>query len=155
MQLFKKMSVIFLSMYCASASFATEFDQYLQTEQLIDAKFKIKNNKQLNDLLKVLTAEDSRTLPLQIDQDTVIEQLKLSSNKTELTGLIITPDFAQFEQSLGRDEVKKILQRNLIKSCGIFFEHQYQRANPYSIHLNLSSTTTQYQVELKQKDCAL
>ena len=83
---------------------ASEFDQYLQEKNIIDSKFKIQKKAELNELLAVLSAEDSRTLPLQIDQNTIIEQLQLSANKTTLKGMIITPDFSQFEKDLGRKE---------------------------------------------------
>lgn len=84
---------------------ASEFDQYLQEKNIIDSKFKIQKKAELNELLAVRSAEDSRTLPLQIDQNTIIEQLQLSANKTTLKGMIITPDFSQFEKDLGRKEV--------------------------------------------------
>ena len=62
---------------------ASEFDQYLQQQQIIDSKFKIKKKAELNEMLAVLSAEDSKTLPLQIDHNTIIERLKLTANKTE------------------------------------------------------------------------
>jgi hypothetical protein len=155
MQLLKKALFLSVGLLCVSPVMATEFDQYLQDQQIIDQKFKIKNTKQLNELLNVLSAEDSRTLPLKIDQNTVIEKLQLSSTQTELTGLIITPDFAQFERDLGRKHVQNLIKKNLSQNCDIFFEHQYQRENPYRVVLNLSSDQHQYQLELKQKDCQL
>lgn len=155
MQLLKKTVLLSLSLVLSAPVLATEFDQYLQDKQIIDHKFKIKNSKQLNDLLTVLSAEDSRTLPLQIDQNTVIEKLHLSSSKTQLTGLIVTPDFEQFERDLGRAEVQNLIKKNLSQNCEIFFEHEYQRANPYRIVLNLSSAQHQYAVELSLRDCAL
>ena len=53
---------------------ASEFDDYLQSKQIIDQNFKIKQPKTLNEILTVLTAEDSRTLPIEIDNNTIIEQ---------------------------------------------------------------------------------
>ena len=155
MQLLKKTMLLGLTCLLSVPVLATEFDQYLQDQQILDQKFKIKKAKQLNELLKVLSAEDSRTLPLQMDQNTVIEKLQLSSTKTELQGLIITPDFAQFERDLGRNEVQDLIKKNLSQNCEIFFEHEYQRANPYRIVLSLSSAQHEYNVELKQKDCML
>ena len=155
MQFLKKITFAILSLSFTVPVWATEFDQYLQDKKIIDQKFKIKDAKQLNELLEVLSAEDSRTLPLQIDQNTVIEKLQLSSSKTQLKGLIVTPDFEQFEQDLGRSEVQKIIKNNLVQNCDIFFEHQYQRANPYRILIDLSSSKQRYSIELKSKDCAL
>jgi hypothetical protein len=90
---------------------------------------------------------------LQIDQNTIIEQLHLSANKTTLKGMIITPDFSQFEQDLGRREVTKVIRNNLLKNCDIFFEHRYQIANPYKVELSLSSETHTYNMDISQKDC--
>ncbi|KGT46195.1 MULTISPECIES: hypothetical protein [Acinetobacter] len=137
----------------STAIHASEFDQYLQQKQIINSKYKIKKKAELNELLAVLSAEDSKTLPLQIDQNTVIEQLKLTADKTELKGLIITPDFAQFEQDKGTKEVTSLIRKNLLNNCAIFYEHQYQLQNPYKVSLELSSTTQTYDVEITQKDC--
>ena len=101
----------------------------------------------------MLSAEDSKTLPLQIDQNTIIEQLQLTANKTTLKGMITTPDFSQFEKDLGRKEVLKVIRNNLLNNCQIFFEHRYQIVNPYKIELSLSSQTHTYNVDLSQKDC--
>ena len=75
---------------------------------------------ELNELLTVLSAEDSKTLPLQIDHNTIIEQLQLTANKTTLKGMITTPDFSQFEKDLGRKEVLKVIRNNLLNNCQIF-----------------------------------
>jgi hypothetical protein len=137
------------------AAHASEFDQYLQEKNIIDSNFKIEKKAELNELLAVLSAEDSRTLPLQIDQNTIIEQLQLTANKTSLKGLIITPDFAQFEQDLGRREVVKVIRANLLNNCKIFFEHRYQIENPYKVELSLNSPTRTYNMKISQKDCHL
>ncbi|TSH73974.1 hypothetical protein E2K73_09105 [Acinetobacter sp. RF15A] len=134
---------------------ASEFDQYLQNKGILNSKFKIQKKAELNELLAVLSAEDSKTLPLQIDQNTVIEQLQLTANKTSLKGVITTPDFAQFETDLGRKEVQKLIMKNLVQSCPIFFEHEYQKLNPYTVQLELSSEKNRYTLELKQKDCSI
>ena len=109
----------------------------------------------MNEILTVLTAEDSRTLPIEIDNNTIIEQFNLYADRTELKGLIITPDFAQFEQDLGAKEVQKVIKKNVVQNCNIFFEHQYQRHNPYIVKLQLSSEKNSYDLELKQKDCGI
>ena len=71
----------------------------------------------MNEILTVLTAEDSRTLPIEIDNNTIIEQFNLYADRTELKGLIITPDFAQFEQDLGTKAVQKVIKRMLCKTA--------------------------------------
>lgn len=45
---------------------ASEFDDYLQSKQIIDQNFKIKQPETLNEILTVLTAEDSRTSQLKL-----------------------------------------------------------------------------------------
>lgn len=132
---------------------ATEFDQYLQSKNIIDERYKIQQAETLNEILSVLSAEDSKTLPLEIDHNTIIEQLNLYADHTDLKGIITTPDFAQFEQDLGHKQVEKLIKKNLVQNCNIFFEHEYQRSNPYSIKLQLSSESKNYVIELKQKDC--
>lgn len=132
---------------------ATEFDQYLQSKNIIDERYKIQQAETLNEILSVLSAEDSKTLPLEIDHNTIIEQLNLYADHTDLKGIITTPDFAQFEQDLGHKQVEKLIKKNLVQNCNIFFEHEYQRSNPYSIKLQLSSESKNYVIELKQKNC--
>ena len=132
---------------------ASEFDQYLQEKNIINADYKIINASELNNILALLSAEDSKTLPLQIDQNTIIEQLHLDSQQTRLKGLISTPDFAQFEKDLGKKEVLKLIRNNLIQNCDVFFEHEYQRRNPYLIKLSLRSINNSYELEIKAKDC--
>lgn len=132
---------------------ASEFDQYLQEKKIIDQEFKIIDKETLNEVLSVLSAEDSKTLPIQIDQNTIIEQFNLSADQTILKGLITTPDFEQFEAELGHKEVLNVIRNHLLNNCPIFFEHEYQRRNPYLIQLQLSSTTESYQLNIKQKDC--
>ncbi len=134
---------------------ASEFDDYLQSKNIIDQNFKIQQPEALNEVLTVLSAEDSKTLPIEIDHNTIIEQLQVSATKTELKGMIITPDFAQFEADLGRKEVQKIIMKNLVQNCPIFFEHEYQKKNPYLVEFDLSSEKNHYKLELKQKDCGL
>ena len=145
----------FLSMSALAPAAASEFDHYLQQHQILDQQFKIINVKKLNELLTVLSAEDSRTLPIQIDQNTRIDQLQLSAHATQLKGMITTPDFAQFEKARGKKEVQQLLQKNLTQNCDILFEHQYQRVNPYQVQLSLRSDTSEYQLKLAAKDCAL
>lgn len=147
------LSTIFLCAY--SQAHATEFDQYLQQQQLIDEKFKIKNLQGLNEILMIMSLEDSRTLPLQIDQNIVIEKLHLQADRTELEGQIITPDFQQFEQQFGQKEVQKILHNKLLNHCDIFFEHGYQRKNRYTVTVKLDSPSQSYLFTVPQRDCKI
>lgn len=132
---------------------ASELDQYLQQKQIIDAEYKIKNTTGLNEILNIISVEDSRTLPYQVDQNTIIEQMQLFADRVEVKGLINSPDFEQFAQDVGHSEVKKIMKKNLLQNCEMIFEHQFQRVNPYRIELQLSSAQQQYQLQLKNSEC--
>ena len=52
----------------------TELDQYFVKNKIIDSSYKIQDSKKLNEILNVMSDEDSRTMPYQADQNTVIEQ---------------------------------------------------------------------------------
>ncbi|ENV32736.1 hypothetical protein [Acinetobacter gerneri] len=151
----KAFSLFFLGLTCASFSSAaeTELDQYLIKKQIIDSSYKIKNPAALKDVLFYLSDEDSRTLPLQIDQNTIIEKLRLYPDHIEIQGIITTPDFTQFENSIGENEVKKLLHRNVLENCKQIFEHEFQRKNPYYVAMNLSSEQHHYQIKLNSKEC--
>ena len=94
-------------------------------------------------------------MPYQVDQNTVIEQLKMTANQTTLKGLITTPDFNQLEQDLGKKEIKQVILKNLLNNCNILFEHQYQKSNPYKAEIELSSDHDQYQFSINRKDCGI
>lgn len=145
-------SSLLLSSMCAITQ-ATELDDYLIQQKIISADYKIKNNKKLTEVLTYLSDEDSRTLPLQIDQNTLIEKLRLHSNYIEIEGIITSPDFKQFAQSLNTQDIKKLFTDNLIKNCDQLFEHQFQRLNPYEVRMKLSTNEKQYSVELKNSQC--
>lgn len=145
-------SSLLLSLMCAITQ-ATELDDYLIQQKIISADYKIKNNKKLTEVLTYLSDEDSRTLPLQIDQNTLIEKLRLHSNYIEIEGIITSPDFKQFAQSLNTQDIKKLFTDNLIKNCDQLFEHQFQRVNPYEVRMKLSTDEKQYSVELKNSAC--
>lgn len=132
---------------------ATELDDYLVQHKIVDANYKIKNNKKLTEVLTYLSDEDSRTLPLQIDQNTLIEKLRLHSNYIEIEGIITSPDFKQFAQSQNTQNIKKLFTDNLIKNCDQLFEHQFQRLNPYEVRMKLSTDEKQYSIELKNSQC--
>lgn len=134
---------------------ASEFDTYLQEKKLINDQYIIQDSKGLDEILSVLSAEDSRTLPLQVDNNTIIEKLDLTSKATNLTGIITTPDFAQFEKDLGKNGVLKLIHQNLLPNCDIFFEHEYQKKNPYVIKLNLNSESSTYDLKITQEDCKI
>lgn len=145
-------SSLLLSSMCAITQ-ATELDDYLIQQKIISADYKIKNNKKLTEVLTYLSDEDSRTLPLQIDQNTLIEKLRLYPNYIEIEGIITSPDFKQFAQSLNTQDIKKLFTDNLIKNCDQLFEHQFQRVNPYEVRMKLSTDEKQYSVELKNSAC--
>ncbi|MDQ9022354.1 hypothetical protein RFI02_14700 [Acinetobacter sichuanensis] len=145
-------SSLLLSLMCAITQ-ATELDDYLIQQKIISADYKIKNNKKLTEVLTYLSDEDSRTLPLQIDQNTLIEKLRLYPNHIEIEGIITSPDFKQFAQSLNTQDIKKLFTDNLIKNCDQLFEHQFQRLNPYEVRMKLSTNEKQYSVELKNSQC--
>ncbi|SPL69022.1 hypothetical protein [Acinetobacter stercoris] len=131
----------------------SELDQYLIKKQYIDTDFKIKNQIGLKDLLSYLSDEDSRTLPLQIDQNTLIEKLRLHTDHIEIQGIITTPDFNQFEKDIGEPEVKSLLKRNILENCSIIFEHEFQRNNPYYADIKLSSEHHQYIFKISNQQC--
>mgnify|MGYP003440521261 CR=1 FL=1 len=139
----------------AASTQATEFDQYLQSKKIIDDHFIIIEKQQFNELLASISAEDSRTLPLQIDQNTIIEKLALFADHTDLEGIITTPDFNQLENDLGKAEIKKLIEKNLINNCNILFEHKYQQSNPYHIDIVLNSDHNQYTLKIQHKDCGI
>ena len=132
---------------------ASEFDQYLQEKKILNENFKIIDKNALYELLSVLSAEDSKTLPIQVDSNTLIEELQLYHDHTRLKGRIITPDFSQFEKTRSSEELQKIVWDGLLKNCNILFEHQYQRANPYQVQLELISETNKYDVDIIQQEC--
>lgn len=145
-------SSLLLSSMCAITQ-ATELDDYLIQQKIISADYKIKNNKKLTEVLTYLSDEDSRTLPLQIDQNTLIEKLRLYPNYIEIEGIITSPDFKQFSQDMSSKEIKKLFTDNLTKNCAHLFEHQFQRVNPYEVRMKLSTDDKQYSVELKNSSC--
>ncbi|AWL28675.1 hypothetical protein DJ533_08905 [Acinetobacter defluvii] len=132
---------------------ATELDDYLVQQKIIDANYKIKNTKRLANVLSYLSDEDSRTLPLQIDQNTLIEKLRLYPNYIEIQGIITSPDFKQFTQSMPPQDVNKLFTDNLIRNCNHLFEHQFQRVNPYEVRMKLSTDEKQYALKLQNTQC--
>jgi hypothetical protein len=155
-----KKQYVFLVALCGfwgmnQTALSSEFDQYLQQKNILDQNFKIIDKPALTELVTALSEEDSKTFPIEVDHNTILEKLEMDAEKTILTGMIITPDFNQFEKDLGKKEVTQFIRKNLINNCPIFFEHEYQRHNPYTVELKLHSTTNTYEFSLAPKDCGI
>ncbi len=143
----KNICLLALGLSLSTFSFAgepSELDQYLVKKQILDSNFKIKNKTALNEILAAISDEDSRTLPYQVDQNILM---------IEIDGIITTPDFTQFEQSVGEPKVKQLIKHNSLQNCELLFEHQFQRVNPYKIEMDLSSGTKQYEITIKNTEC--
>ena len=146
---------------CAAAMLAhsttyakpSELDQYLVQHDILTVDYKIKNVTALNEILDVISDEDSRTMPYQVDQNTVIEQRTTTDKQINIRGMIISPDFTQFVESTGYNNVKNMIKQNLIHNCDSMFEHQFQRVNPYVLNLQLSAEKTQFNVLLPNSEC--
>lgn len=132
----------------------TELDQYLQKKQILDSHYKIQSSQALNDVLDVLSDEDSRTLPFQVDQNMLMEKYQMNAQQIDIEGIITTPDFSQFEQSIGTAEVKKLMKKNTLQNCHLLFENQFQRSNPYAVNMKLASEKQVYQYSIKNTECA-
>ena len=133
---------------------ATELDQYFVKKQILDSSYKIKDRKALNEILDVISDEDSRTQPFQIDQNMLMEKYQMSANEVKIEGIITTPDFAQFAQDVGDKEVKKLLRKNILQNCSLLFENEFQRVNPYHVELKLSSESKNYDFKIKNSECS-
>ena len=131
----------------------TELDQYFIKKQMIDSSYKIKDSKKLNEILNVMSDEDSRIMPYQADQNTVIEQLRLYADHIDIQGIITTPNFTQFAEDIGDKEVKQLITQNLINNCHLFFEHEFQRVNPYYVEVKLSAPHKTYDLKIKNSEC--
>lgn len=131
----------------------TELDQYFVKNKIIDSSYKIQDSKKLNEILNVMSDEDSRTMPYQADQNTVIEKLRLYADHIDIQGMITTPDFTQFAEDMGDKEVKQLITQNLINNCHLFFEHEFQRVNPYYVQVKLSAPHKTYDLKIKNSEC--
>ncbi len=132
----------------------TELDQYFVKNQILDSSYKIKDYKALNEILDVISDEDSRTLPFQIDQNMLMEKYQMSANEVKIEGIITTPDFTQFAQDVGDKEVRQLLRKNILQNCSLLFENEFQRVNPYHVELKLSSESQSYDFKIKNKECS-
>ncbi|MBJ9904650.1 hypothetical protein [Acinetobacter bereziniae] len=134
-------------------SYATELDDYLIQNQLIEQNYKIKDSKNLDDVLNALSDEDSRVLPVQIDQNTVIEKIRLYHDHIDLEGIITSENFKQFSDSLGKEKTQQFLMQGMLENCGLIFENEFQRRNPYYVKMKLSSAEKVYELKLKNDQC--
>ncbi|ELW85883.1 MULTISPECIES: hypothetical protein [Acinetobacter] len=134
-------------------SYATELDDYLIQNQLIEQNYKIKDSKNLDDVLNALSDEDSRVLPVQIDQNTVIEKIRLYHDHIDLEGLITSENFKQFADSMGKEKTQQFLMQGMLENCGLIFENEFQRRNPYYVKMKLSSAEKVYELKLKNDQC--
>ncbi|MGE8558772.1 MULTISPECIES: hypothetical protein [unclassified Acinetobacter] len=141
-------------MFQSTQAKPTELDQYFVKKQILDSAYKIKDRKALNEILDVISDEDSRTLPFQIDQNMLMEKYQVNANEIKIEGIITTPDFAQFALDVGDKEVKKLMRKNILQSCSLLFENEFQRVNPYHVELKLSSESQSYDFKIKNKECS-
>ncbi len=134
-------------------SHATELDDYLIQKNLIDQNYKIKDQKNLDTILVALSAEDSRVYPIQIDQNTVIEQMQMYHDHINLQGLITSADFDQFAKSVGKEQTQKFLTKGMVENCHLVFENEFQRHNPYYVKMKLSSDHNSYEIKVNNDQC--
>lgn len=132
---------------------ATELDTYLIQKNLIDQNYKIKDQKNLDIILAALSDEDSRVYPVQIDQNTVIEQMQMHHDHISLQGLITSEDFDQFAKSVGKEQTQQYLIKGMIENCHLIFENEFQRRNPYYVKMKLSSDQKSYEIKVNNDQC--
>lgn len=148
--------LILVSLGLSTVTFAaspTELDQYLVKKGILDAAYQIKNKPALDEILSAISDEDSRTLPFQVDQNMLMEKMEVSADKIEIEGIITTPDFTQFAESVGQQQVKQLIKKNSLQNCELLFEHQFQRVNPYVLEMNLSSPQQKYEIKIHNAEC--
>lgn len=146
-------SITTLLLSLSIPSYATELDDYLIQNQLIEQNYKIKDSKNLDDVLNALSDEDSRVLPVQIDQNTVIEKIRLYHDHIDLEGLITSENFKQFSDSMGKEKTQQFLMQGMRENCHLIFENEFQRRNPYYVKMKLSSAEKVYELKLKNDQC--
>ncbi|WP_180064134.1 MULTISPECIES: hypothetical protein [unclassified Acinetobacter] len=152
----RNICLLALGLSLSTFSFAgepSELDQYLVKNQILDSNFKIKNKTGLNEILAAISDEDSRTLPYQVDQNMLMEKMEVSADKIEIEGIITTPDFTQFAESVGQQQVKQLIKKNSLQNCELLFEHQFQRVNPYVLEMDLSSPQQKYEIKIHNAEC--
>lgn len=142
-----------LFLFFSMATHATELDDFLIQKNLIDQNYKIKDQKNLDDVLIALSEEDSRVLPLQIDQNTLIEQMNLYHDHIDLRGIITSADFNQFANNVGKEKIHELLIKGMIENCDLIFENQFQRQNPYYVKMKLVSDHKSYDLKIRNNQC--
>lgn len=142
-----------LFLFFSMATHATELDDFLIQKNLIDQNYKIKDQKNLDDVLIALSEEDSRVLPLQIDQNTLIEQMNLYHDHIDLQGIITSTDFNQFANNVGKEKIHELLIKGMLENCDLIFENQFQRQNPYYVKMKLISDHKSYELKIKNNQC--
>ena len=142
-----------LFLFFSMATHATELDDFLIQKNLIDQNYKIKDQKNLDDVLIALSEEDSRVLPLQIDQNTLIEQMNLYHDHIDLQGIITSTDFNQFANNVGKEKIHELLIKGMLENCDLIFENQFQRQNPYYVKMKLVSDDKNYELKIKNNQC--
>ena len=153
---FKIIPLFAMSMYMliSQSSYATELDDYLIQKNLIGQHYKIIDQQNLDDVLTALSEEDSRVLPVQVDQNTVIEKIHMYHDHVDLQGLITSKDFNQFSNSMGKEKTQQLLMEGMLENCHlIFFENEFQRQNPYYVKIKLMSEQKAYELKLKNEQC--
>ncbi|WP_180178561.1 hypothetical protein [Acinetobacter sp. YH01005] len=152
----RNICLLALGLSLSTFSFAgepSELDQYLVKKGILDAAYQIKNKAALDEILSAISDEDSRTLPFQVDQNMLMEKMEVSADKIEIEGIITTPDFTQFAESVGQQQVKQLIKKNSLQNCELLFEHQFQRVNPYVLEMDLSSPQQKYEIKIHNAEC--
>lgn len=119
----------------------------------INSNYKITNKTALNELLAAISDEDSRILPLQIDQNTLIEKMRMNSTSLDIIGVITSENFTQFAKASGQQKIQKLLTEGMIENCDQIFPNEFQRNNPYIADITLNTQTSNYQIHLKSSQC--
>ena len=124
---FKIIPLFAMSMYMliSQSSYATELDDYLIQKNLIGQDYKIIDQQNLDDVLTALSEEDSRVLPVQVDQNTVIEKIHMYHDHVDLQGLITSKDFNQFSNSMGKEKTQQLLMKGMLENCHLLFENKF------------------------------
>lgn len=151
-KIISQISIAFIVLFSMSTH-ATELDNYLIQKNLIDQNYKIKDKKNLNDVLTALSEEDSRVLPVQIDQNTLIEKIDLFHDHIDLQGIITSADFNQFANSVGKEQIQSLLIKGMIENCDLIFENEFQRKNPYYVKMKLASEHKSYELKINNNQC--
>lgn len=137
----------------SSSIHATALDQYLIEKKLLNNDYTIAKTSELKELLAALSDEDSRILPLQIDQTTLIEQMRMYPDHLQLQGIITSADFTQFAASQSKEKIHQLLTDGMLENCKQIFENEFQRVNPYKAKLTLSSDKNIYHIQIINSQC--